>query len=395
MGLVFINLVYQTYTIVSCNNTKNGRKMTNKNYFDIVTKNFGGRVNHQRPLLFDYFVSRYDTILEYYKKDPNLLKPFPSIIFDYVENNNFNAFALKSEDKHIIGIHSSVFFIVSDLFSRMLASKNILPNIGNATLEKQTKKIFDYYSNAEKLVQHQENGEFEIVQPIDPIRKKYADHLTLLAMDFIFEHELSHIVFGHVDYLNEKHGINVYSEINNSGENIKNNLDFQTLEMDADSTALARCCSFAYFEILNNSFLKIDPDIKFIYSDFYSAFSTINFVITTVFLIFGDGDYKDVQPGRTIHPPPRIRQLMISSTFYTINEKWNLNLDIDILTEKIYSKTIEANLAYQEITGKKINKEVFEKKYYSDNPIPGILIDNWTNNLRQDLMKHSFKSLAD
>jgi hypothetical protein len=371
------------------------KKMTNEKYFDIVTKRFGGRANHERPILFDHFVSRYNAILEYYKRDPNLLKPFPAIIFDYVENKNFNAFAMKSENKHIIAIHNSVFLIISDLFSRMLASKNILPDIGNINLEKPTKKLLDYYSNAENLIQHTKDGKFEIVQPIDPIRKKYADHLALLAMDFIFEHELSHIVFGHVDYLNEKYGINVYSEMNSNDRQIKNNLDFQTLEMDADSTALARCCTFAHFEILNNNFLKVDSDIKFIYSDYYSAFATINFAITTVFLIFGDGNYQDIQPGKTIHPPPRMRQLMVASTFYTINEKWNLDLDLDILTKKIGSKTIEANEAYMEITGKKINKEVFEDKYYKNNKTPQILVGNWSDKLRKELIKHSYKPLAE
>jgi hypothetical protein len=365
--------------------------MNDKDYFDLATKNFGGRFNHERPELFDNIVSRYNKTIEYYKKDPNLLKPLPSIIFDFVENNNLNAFAMKSDNKYIIGIHISTFVILSDLFSRMLANKNILPNIGNASLEKPIEKINDYFSNLEDLV----NIEFKVVQPIDPIRKKYADYLALIALDFIFEHELSHIVFGHVDYLNEKYGLEIYTEINNSAINIKNNLDFQTLEMDADGTALARCCSFAVFEILNKGFFKIDSDVKFIYSDYYSAFSTINFVITTLFLIFGDDNFRDIQPGKTMHPPPRMRQLMIASTFYTINEKWNLNLDFDILTEKICISSIEAILAFQEITCKKINKEAYEDKYYVDNPISKNLTNNWSNCVRGELVKHTFKPLAE
>lgn len=210
--------------------------MQNAEYFDLLTKTYGGRHVYPRPDIFDKLVLRYNLIFDLYSKDPNLLRPFPKIIYDFVENSNFNAFALNAGPRYIIGVNWSVFVLLSDIFSRMLANPNILKNIGDVSKEKLMPQISDYYTNAFDLFDSFENSKYIVAQPIDNIRKKYADLLTLLAMDFIFEHELSHILFGHVDYINDKYGIKIFSEFSNNDVQIKNNTDFQTLEMDADST---------------------------------------------------------------------------------------------------------------------------------------------------------------
>lgn len=111
-------------------------------------------------------------------------------------------------------------------------------------------------------------------------------------------------------------------------------------------------------------------------------------------MIFGDADYKTAIPGKSIHPAPKLRQLMVTSTFFSICESWQLDIDIDVLTNELGGASVEAIKSYQVITNKKVNKEVFDKKYYGENPIPKILTDNWTNNLRNELLKYTYKPLA-
>ena len=54
----------------------------------------------------------------------------------------------------------------------------------------------------------------------------------------------------------------------------------------------------------------------------------------------------------------------------------------------------EANLAYQHLTGNKINKEVFKSEYFAHHPLSKKVLENWEENLRGKLLKHTFKPLA-
>lgn len=211
-------------------------------------------------------------------------------------------------------------------------------------------------------------------------------------MNFIFEHELSHIIFGHVDYLHDTFGVTVLSEFNSDLEKKIFNLDLQTLEMDADCTALARCCNWAMAVVDKPS--RVDSNIRRFYSDPYTAFSDIYFSVYNTFKLFGDGNFKDMTPGKSSHPDPRIRQLMFMMTFEAIAKKLHLNIDSIRLNDILLDRFLKSEKAYEYITGNKINNEVFQPEYFAYHPLPRALEDNWKTNMRNKLLKYSFKPLA-
>lgn len=359
--------------------------------FNNITKPFGGRLTSKNEVENAIVINGIN-MLTYYSKDPNLIKPFPKIIYDFVNSEDFNAFAMKSTNEYIIGINEAVILILFNLFNRMLACNDVLVHIGDSSEEDYSKTVNDYYVSTKDLITKGYGGKYESIEPKNKLRKYYAIHLTKLAMEFIFEHELSHILFGHVDYLNAKYGIRTYSEFNFKNVINADNLDIQTLEMDADCTALARCCALAKRRVDNPN--MVYSEFQIFYKNLYDSFSDIDFAICNVFRLFGDGDYQNVEPGKSSHPDPQVRQFSLLSTYYSIIENWQLDIDYKILFEKLIVGLKESHRAYEKLTGKKINLELYRPEFYVEHPLNNALRDNWENRMRNELLVYTFKPLA-
>ncbi len=357
--------------------------------FDITTKSFGGRWT---PLLgyLDEQKKRANSTLNFYKNDETLLRSFPKIHYDFVDNNEINAFATKVQDNYVIGVHKATMIILFDLFSKMLSHPEILIEIGNINEETEYTIKTDYYTNLKSMF----NKDFDLSKIRNPVnieRQLYAWHLTTLALDFIFEHELSHSMFGHVDYLADLFGINSFSEFQQFSPKDSLLLDLQTLEMDADSTALTRCSNWAIGSV--NHPKKMQAATHIFYKDNYQALSDLSFAVYNTIRLFGDGDYKNFTPGKSSHPNPRVRQMMINATFEAIIRINHPEIDHSKLLEMLIEKVELSENAYQLITGNIPNLESI--LYAIDNPLLKHLEANWKNNLRNTLEKYSYWRLAD
>ena len=361
----------------------------------IADKQWGVRIDkkYSHKNLQDFKECHKIFLKGYSAKSKPLLKPFPSIIYDYINNLSFNAHAFKYKEYYIIGIHGADFIILNDLFNRMLAHNDIFPKIGNPAKESSDTSIKDYYDNVFDILNNSHQGIFKSKFPKDSKRKLYAYHITGRAMDFVFEHELAHILFGHVDYLYDRYGIHCVSEYQPSEIVNQNQFDLQTFEMNADTMALLSCCSRALNTVNNNSL--VHPPFRTFYKNYYQALSDIAFAIYNTIRVFGDGDYKNIQLGKSTHPDPRVRQLQIFSTFRTMVKAWKqyFTLDYDKLHSLLIEKIKESERAYQLITGKQTNVEVFKAKYFVNNPFGMAFTDNWKKNIRNSLLKYTYVSL--
>lgn len=359
--------------------------------FHEATLEYGGIVQDQSKFAKE-FNQRIASFLKIYSNDNVLLKPFPKIIFNCVDNLNFNAFAKKYDNTYIIAFHQAVELILIDLFSRILANPTILPYIGNPKEEIHSPKICDYFTSTKEMVLQAHNGNYKFLMPKNQTRLEYAIHLVTLAMHFIFEHELSHILFGHVDYLQHRFG---YSQIHESYPEStfeKARFDLQTLEMDADCTALARSCNIITNAINNPKI--VHSGIRKFYTSLYSATNDLFFAIYNTIRLFGDGNFQEIQLGKSTHPNPRVRQLMISRTFRSIYDKWELDYDIEKLEKGLLETFKESENAFEKITGRKSNKEALNPKYLDNHPHHDGVLLNWKENIRPDLINFSFKPLA-
>jgi hypothetical protein len=333
---------------------------------------------------------RFDWFLRVHSQDPALIKPYPHIIFNFMDSENIGGFTGKEGDTYYIAISDATELILKDLFLRMLSHPNILTKIGDPTKEHFSQPIPDYFFNIRQMVESGHKGNYSLVKPKDVAREQYAYHLTYLALDYLFFHELSHILFGHIDLLKSGKGL---------GEDIpyhtdivdRRNFDMQTLEMDADCSAIGRAS-----EPLMDAHKKRDtiesPHHRNFYNDPYNLLSDLLFAAYNVIRLYGEGNFRDLSLGSATHPEPRIRQMMLSWTMGPVADQHNL--DRGKMNSMLVPTIIESERAYTALTGNQIDRESFNPKYIDSNPLPRELRNNWTLNIREKLLPYTYKKLA-
>ena len=162
----------------------------------------------------------------------NLVKPMPQIALMVVESNKPNAHASKADDGYTIMLNSALHALMSGLFRTMLAHPKTFQSIGdpsqeNHPTEKGPKSLDDLVQNITR---------FGDRRPVDPVRLAFADHLTELTLRFVIEHEIAHILAGHLDY---RPGLSKIHEIYDQA--FAGEVESFGLEMHADEIAFLNC----------------------------------------------------------------------------------------------------------------------------------------------------------
>lgn len=284
-------------------------------------------------------------------------KPCPKIIIDIVNNMDKNAFAGRVDKTYIIGIHIGLIKELESIFATIYSDE----------------RLFSKITGKEK-------------------RHNYCLHLLFLVIDFIAEHELSHILNGHVDWIADKLGLNKITEVNLPPETNQINLDFQTLEMDADCTALTRLCGWSKNMVDRSVPL---PIVEEFYVDYFSILTDIFLSTSALIKIFGDGDYQETKIGKSTHPNPRLRQLYIRYTLISINSFLNMELDSKTLNKKLFNAFKEMENIFNFVRSEATNPEVFRPDYYQNNPILNAVRNNWKTKMREELRHFTFIKLAE
>jgi hypothetical protein len=374
------------------------KRISDNEIFDLAIKKkkWGERFHDKHSLNlkdFQDYKQSHQFFLDGYRANSNqLLKPFPKIIYNYINSVSFNAHAFKYKKHYIIAIHLGVWAIITDLFHRMLAHKEVLSEIGNPNKESSAASIGDYYDNVADLLINTPLDKFKLKFPRDPTRQLYAYHLSGRAMDFVFEHELAHILFGHVDYLSDSLGMDCISEFQPSEVLNQNRFDLQTLEMNADTMSLTSCTFRALNAVKDNS--MVNSNFRIFYKDNYQALSDLVFAIFNTIRVFGDGDYKDTRLGKSTHPDPRIRQVILLSFLEQIMQSQQIiKIEHKKLHELLIKIMVESEKAYKVITGKEHNTEVYRPVYFANHPLNKSLPINWKENLRNKLMNYTYVPL--
>lgn len=368
--------------------------------FDNTFKNRGGLLQTEllgRDLnsILSHYKRRADAYIESFRNHESLKKDIPNIYFDYIDNAYFNAVAsISSEGIYLIGLNVGSVIIIYDLFFRMLANPNILQHIGMSSLEKNVQPtIRNYYTDANLMLIYGDfdYNKYQMAIPLDKVRQIYARHLVDIAIDFLVAHELTHIINGHIDYLNEKSDISEYEErIFVYNEN--DVLTRQTLEMDADSLAVSKGLANAIRRHLGEQ--KVSEDRKPFYSSFNDTVFNWGLAVLSMIRVWVECNvYKTVNSKILTHPHPRLRQVMILATvheyllnYYPVQYK---DFEKEIFGEII--KTVE--LTYNSVTGKNIDKDEFLRAIKSGEEYVPKVLQHWEN-IRKDLLKNSYVELV-
>lgn len=261
--------------------------------------------------------------------------------FNY--DGEFNAYATIEGGVDVVRINLGVIYILRDLFNRMLSHPQILRDIGNPSIETN---VANYPANRKTIDLSTAMREVDVTQlPKDPTRRNLANWLFFVSVEFIFFHELFHIIHGHVDYLKSLGGLRAISE---SGLELHrlNDLDRHTIEMDADRMAADAMLSRIFGPLLYTQvqFQSLDDPLILPRSQRLLGFC---FALYTCFRIFADDSlaHSEDQILRLRHPPAQLRQLsaILDATYLVRNSGYLPEITIEQVQGKA---VIECELAF-------------------------------------------------
>ncbi len=277
--------------------------------------------------------------------DP-LVKPnVPSVEVGLIENLGFNASTTIEDGKAFVGIYYGTYMLLQHIFYRMLARPDVLTHIGDPTAEAKVESDLKDASpprNLDELLQL--TGEIQNVpKPVDPVRAAYARMLWEQACEFIVNHEIGHLLYGHVGLLQERTNVRIVDE---RPMGIEPRL-LQTLEMDADTFAVAQATAY-----LNPAFFSVghvlpSKQAPFIFAATFATYATER--------LFGFGTNG---PGNR-YPSPDMRRRILIYTFEKWINVWLSNvegLDRPALIESIGRAVLECERAFVSMFGGNIPK---------------------------------------
>jgi hypothetical protein len=220
--------------------------------------------------------------------------------FDYIENGDVNAFASEWDNYDFVGVYVGAIVTIYSFFGSLLAYPRFLMSIGNPLAEEEWKsETFD----PKQLYR----------QPKDVARRSFAHLLATIAIDFLFAHEIGHLMNGHVKLLKTRKEMPLLAEFDPTQKTPEENLTRQTLEMDADSFAVGQGLATAFGRAGDASHV-FPPDWRQWYGTPTQALFSWTLAIYGFFRLFFKGTVNLDHLDSTTHPPPNIRLSMVLTT---------------------------------------------------------------------------------
>ncbi|WP_421830354.1 hypothetical protein [Larkinella sp.] len=227
--------------------SKKGIGFTLQDYEDAFDEKMmprGGRfdidtLEIEDQVLFHRFKSNAQNFIDQVKTRPEgVIEGMPHVHFDFINNPNFNATAFIHKGKEFIGFNYGLILMVYEIFNRILSSPKIFPDLGNVELEHEHEKLPVLTPNFEVVRdQYEEKKYSPYVYPVDETRSYYANDLADLALNFLLLHEIAHLRYGHLSYVNHKMGMDFIMEFDGEIERKINPLTNKLLEWNADNWA--------------------------------------------------------------------------------------------------------------------------------------------------------------
>jgi hypothetical protein len=185
------------------------------------------------------FQIRIEEVRRYFSPGRNI-----EIYADFLDNGTCNAAAGVFGKMGLIGINKGAIMLPFELFQRMFSHPLVMFGLGgDFPKEKRGPQhgegIPDDYDTL--IAARKRAGRKPLPKPpINPVRRAVALMCIDLAWGFLMNHELIHIIHGHVEYLQNTQAIPLLLEISPSHPSVvlsSSDLDYQTIELWADSKA--------------------------------------------------------------------------------------------------------------------------------------------------------------
>lgn len=232
---------------------------------------------------------------------PNALQ---STYFDFIANRNLNAIASSSMSYDLVGLYSGSILNLAVLFFILLSHPEVLPELGDPSKETAW---FDDLSDCEwtgtlsKVFSAIRPRSDALNFPKDPARYSAAALMATIALDFLFFHEIGHLVLGHIDYLANLTGDRVFTEVR-TGQFLLPETS-HGLELQADE--------FAALISLGTCFGIDSSQTPQAFPSTAEAIRRWTFAVGLLFLVFDRGDTRVAAHKDQDHPHSAVRLMNV------------------------------------------------------------------------------------
>ena len=306
-----------------------------------------------------------------------LYPTLPFIYFNLVNSTVNNAGATKFNGHYFIGLNIGTHMLLVDLFNKMFASKSVLPELGNSSIESDD--IFELRRIRNNGISFDTHSTAMLVEPKDEDRRLYRLNYLYIARDFLLLHEIAHVAGGHVDYLDLQQKGAQWTEIQYSStdSNHVENTIFQVLEFEADTFA-----NITYFLAIEDLVKKVDklPEEKQrIYKDLPTALEHYIFSLYCLFRIINFYTLNPADAAIYQHPPAIVRITKIISDILAFTSIIEIPNRIELLS-RISNTIARAEDAFASLTFNQNQLDI-----YNSNILPSIEYIN-------EILKHVNKA---
>ncbi|WP_261934624.1 hypothetical protein [Sphingomonas bisphenolicum] len=273
-------------------------------------------------LAYDDHPDWLDAVAEFYANMTpfigNCLRSGEPMILDIhlVDRPGLNAFAASFDDADVICLYRDTVRLIRATARGLVSQGLLLPHIG---AENNIVKSRHFSGPPRQVL----TNEIDLCDdPLEDIeRDRLALHITRLAAHFIIQHEFAHISNGHTSWIGSQRKLALIIEMDDGHLESTKGMERETLEWDADSTAITHVLKIA----LNPEMFTIDGRTAWKIPNRNSIGDVGDAVTCVVAAFFLCGAYFasvesslwwDLEPRS--HPHPAIRMASIISAI-TLN----------------------------------------------------------------------------
>ncbi|MBI5351834.1 MAG: hypothetical protein HZB50_04270 [Chloroflexi bacterium] len=327
--------------------------------FDEAFSKDGGWFNPEnfhptdRVIIFDWITHQIKAIIQSHIR--NSFSPF-EVEFGYINSPGLNAQVVLYvlEDKAYIGLNVGSAVIIFNYFFQALSHPNLLMNIGDPKSEKYEKKkvlgvILNLNSDGAFNATYGDGQPWIEYHPNDSTRLDYARLLSLHSIIFLIEHEIAHLVNGHLA-LRSHNRLDSFSK--------------QVLEWDADTWAMSQGVARTIKHISQLPH-EIPEPIRWVYSSFENGLSAWLFSVTSLFLLNSSISFDIDKLEDYDHPPsPLSASFVLSTTLEYLSAKSTekfirkyeeMNHGVDVFMQSLETLSL--------LTGNSIYRDEIKKAY--------------------------------
>lgn len=274
-------------------------------------------------------------------------RPIPKILFEIIDNNEPNAIAIKHDD------NTYLIFVTKRILSE-------ITEFIEGLIELETNELKKHH-------------------------EQFQNELKGIFFQIIIEHELSHILHGHLDYLEEIREMSFVEE--NQSNELKPEVkkDCQTLEMDADCAALSRI--YGWLNNIGDSNLE---SVSKYYKNKNETFTDVIMCFYVLNKIFFNLSRMTKVAGESTHLTPRERIIIIVDNLFANIDKYKYDVNLEQIKKGVMGKISLVEEIFHERYGTPYNAELFldTAKYFAKSEFLIENLKHW-DDIKPSLTKYN------